>query len=75
MGRNTGVMIMPETIEDIVRAKNWMLARDKEFRIVYIPITESKKQPVLMTNFDLIDRILYRLTFSHSKAEKIKVFG
>lgn len=69
----TGVLIMPETDVELIRAKHWLVARNKTFRMVYIPITVEKKAPVIMTEFTWTDKILYKLTFGHH-SEKLTAF-
>ena len=68
-----GVLIMPETDVELIRAKHWLVARTKTFKMVYIPITIEKKAPVIMTEFTWTDKILYQLTFGHH-SEKLTAF-
>lgn len=69
----TGVLIMPETDVELIRAKHWLVARNKTFKMVYIPITVERKATVIMTEFTWTDKILYRLTFGH-RSEKLTAF-
>lgn len=68
-----GVLIMPESDADMIRAKHWLVARNKTFKTVYIPITINSKAPVIMTEFTWTDKILYKLTFGH-RSEKLTAF-
>ena len=68
-----GVLIMPDTMDEVIKAKHWLISRNKDYKVVYLPIDISKKQPVVMTEFDLVDRILFRLTFSR-RLEKVNVY-
>ena len=69
-----GVLIMPESDKEMIKAKHWLVSREKTYKMVYIPITVEKRQPVIMTEFSLIDKVLYRLTFGH-KSETITAFS
>lgn len=68
-----GVLIMPETDVELIRAKHWLVARNKTFKMIYIPITINSKAPVIMTEFTWTDKILYKLTFGH-RSEKLTAF-
>lgn len=68
-----GVLIMPETDVELIRAKHWLVARNKTFKMVYIPITVERKAPVIMTEFTWVDKVLYKLTFGHH-SEKLTAF-
>ena len=68
-----GVLIMPENDGEMVRAKHWLIARKKIYRMVYIPIEIDRKVSVIMTEFTAVDEILYRLTFGHH-SEKLTAF-
>lgn len=69
----TGVLIMPENDGEMIRAKHWLIARNKTYKMVYLPITVEKKAPVIMTEFNWVDKVLYRLTFGH-KSEKLTAY-
>lgn len=69
----TGVLIMPETDSEMIKAKLWLIARNKTYKTVYLPITVEKKAPVIMTEFTLADKILYRLTFGH-RSERLTAY-
>lgn len=69
----TGVLIMPENDSEMIRAKHWLLSRNKTYKMVYLPITVDKKAPVIMTEFTWVDKILYKLTFS-CKTEKLTAY-
>lgn len=73
MNKVKGVLIMPDTMDEVIKAKHWLISRNKDYKVVYLPIDISKKQPVVMTEFDLVDRILFRLTFSR-RLEKVNVY-
>ena len=68
MGRNTGVLIIPEGDADYVRAKHWLVARNKAFRTIYI--RSDHEQPVILVNLTRTDKLLYYLTFG-LKREKL----
>lgn len=69
-----GVLIMPENDDQMIKAKHWLIARGKTFKTFYLPITVDSKAPVIMTEFDWTDKLLYMLTFRH-KAEKLTAFS
>ena len=69
-----GVMLIPETSEEIIRCKHWLIARGKEFIELFIPTVDGKKQLVIITAFNWVDNILYRLTFP-VKREKMNVYN
>ena len=73
MNKVKGVLIMPDTMDEVIKAKHWLISRNKDYKVVYLPIDISKKQSVIMTEFDLVDRILFRLTFSR-RLEKVNVY-
>lgn len=68
-----GIMIVTDD-KTFVKAKHWMISRGKTYKVVYIPVNESEKQPVIMSEFSLLDRVLYRLTFGR-KAENVEVYS
>jgi len=68
-----GIMIVTDD-KTFVKAKHWMISRGKTYKVVYIPVSESEKQPVIMSEFSLLDRVLYRLTFGR-KAENVEVYS
>lgn len=72
-GSNKGIMIMPKDTENLIRAKHWLLSRNKEFKEFRLPVSETESQVMIMAEFDLADRILYRLSFK-DKAEKVNVY-
>lgn len=67
-----GIMIVTDD-KTFIKAKHWMISRGKTYKVVYIPVSESEKQPVIMSEFSLLDRVLYRLTFGR-KAENVEVY-
>ena len=69
-----GVLIMPQNDGEMIRAKHWLVARKKTYKMIYIPITVERKVPVIMTEFSWSDKILYRLTFGH-RSEKLTAFS
>ena len=69
-----GILVMPESDVEMIRAKHWMVSRNITYRMVYIPVTNNERQPVLMATMDLVDRILFRLTFG-LKLEKLNVYA
>lgn len=68
-----GIMIMPANTENLIRAKHWLLSRNKEFKEFRLPISETESQVMIMAEFDLTDRILYRLSFK-DKTERVNVY-
>jgi len=68
-----GIMIVTDD-KTFIKAKHWMISRGKTYKVVYIPVNESEKQPVIMSEFSLLDRVLYRLTFGR-KAENVQVYS
>lgn len=68
-----GIMIVTDD-KTFIKAKHWMISRGKTYKVVYIPVSESEKQPVIMSEFSLLDRVLYRLTFGR-KAENVEVYS
>lgn len=75
MMKTYGVLIMPEKDGEMIKAKHWLVARGKTYKVVYIPIdVPDKKQPVIMTEFDWVDKLLYRLTFG-THSEKVTAFS
>ena len=66
-------LIMPESDAEMIRAKHWLVARNKTFKMIYIPITINSKAPVIMTEFSFTDRLLYKLTFGH-RSERLTAF-
>ena len=72
-GRNKGIMIMPSSSKELVRAQHWLMSRDKEFKEFNIPVNETESQSVLIAEFDWVDRILYRLSF-RDRTEKVNVY-
>ena len=68
-----GIMIMTDD-NNFIKAKHYLISRGKTYKVVYIPVNQEEKQPVIMTEMDLIDRILYKLTFG-LKSENVSVFG
>lgn len=72
-GSNKGIMIMPSNTENLIRAKHWLMSRDKEFKEFRLPVTETESQVLIMTEFDWVDQILYRLSFK-DRTESVKVY-
>ena len=72
-GSNKGIMIMPSNTDNLIRAKHWLLSRNKEFREFRLPVNEKETQVMIITEFDWADRILYRLSFK-DKTEKVNVY-
>ena len=75
-GRNKGkgIMIMPNDIETVIRAKHWLIARDREFKELHIPIDADTTQTIIISEFSLADRLLYRLSFRDKKTESVNVY-
>lgn len=72
-GSNKGIMIMPANTENLIRAKHWLLSRNKEFKEFRLPVSETESQVMIMAEFDWTDRILYRLSFK-DRTERINVY-
>ena len=72
-GSNKGIMIMPKDTDNLIRAKHWLLSRNKEFKEFRLPVNETDSQVVIMAEFDLADRILYRLSF-RDRTERVNVY-
>ena len=72
-GSNKGIMIMPKNTENLIRAKHWLLSRNKEFKEFRLPVSETESQVMIMAEFDWTDRLLYRLSF-RDKTEKVNVY-
>lgn len=68
-----GIMIMPENTDHLIRVKHFLMSRDIEWNEFHINDANGKAQPVLMTEFDWVTRVLYRLSFPDKK-EKVNVF-
>lgn len=73
-GNNNGTIFIPKTDKEMIQLKHWLIARDINFKTVYIPVTMSKSDPIIMCNLDWVDKLLYRLTFK-SKNQHVQVFG
>jgi hypothetical protein len=71
--RNKGIMIMPTSADDLAKAQHWLMARDLEFKEFEMPTADGEMQSVLITEFGLADRLLYRLTF-RDRNEKVSVY-
>lgn len=67
-------MIMPANAANLAKAQHWLMSRDKEFKELSMPIDKTKSQPVLITEFDWVDSLLYRLSFPDKK-ERVSVYG
>ena len=72
-GRNKGIMIMPTSADGLARAQHWLMARDLEFKEFEMPTADGETQSVLITEFGLTDRLLYRLTF-RERTERVSVY-
>lgn len=68
-----GIMIMTDD-SNFIKAKHYLISRGINYKVAYIPVNQKEKQPVIMTEMDLIDRILYKLTFG-LKSENVSIFG
>jgi hypothetical protein len=71
--KNKGIMIMPTNPDGLAKAQHWLMARDLEFKEFEMPTAGGEIQPVLITEFGLADRLLYRLTF-RERTEKVNVY-
>ena len=71
--RNKGIMIMPTSADGLARAQHWLMARDLEFKEFEMPTADGQEQPVLITEFSMADRLLYRLTF-RDRTEKVSIY-
>ena len=71
--KTKGIMIVTDD-KTFIKAKHWMISRGKTYKVVYIPVNEGEKQPVIMSEFNMLDRVLYRLTFGR-KAENVEVYS
>lgn len=71
--KTKGIMVVTTDDKTFIKAKHWMISRGKTYKVVYIPVNEDEKQPVIMSEFSLLDRVLYRLTFGR-KAENVSVY-
>lgn len=56
------VMIMPQTDKELRSTKFWLLSKDIDYKIVYIPV-EEVKMPVFLTIMSRWQKLLYQLTF------------
>lgn len=72
-GSNKGVMIMPANTDNLIRAKHWLMSRDKEFKEFRVPVNEKDSQVMIFTEFDWVDQVLYRLSFK-DRTESVKVY-
>lgn len=72
-GSNKGVMIMPANTDNLIRAKHWLMSRDKEFKEFRLPVNGTESQVLIMTEFDWVDQILYRLSFK-DRTETVRVY-
>ncbi len=73
MGSKT-VLIVPDNDILFTRTKFWLISRGKQSRTIYIPLEdEEEKQPVIVVNLTLFDRLLYSLTFKRG-AERVSCF-
>ena len=72
-GSNKGVMIMPANTDNLIRAKHWLMSRDKEFKEFRVPVNEKDSQVMIFTEFDWVDQVLYRLSFK-DRTETVRVF-
>ena len=71
--KNKGIMIMPKTTDHLIRVKHFLISRNLEWNEIHINDIKGKAQPVLVTEFNWVDRILYRLSFK-DKREKVNVY-
>lgn len=72
-GGNKGVMIMPANTDNLIRAKHWLMSRDKEFKEFRLPVNGTESQVMIFTEFDWVDQILYRLSFK-DRTETVRVY-
>lgn len=72
-GSNKGVMIMPANTDNLIRAKHWLMSRDKEFKEFRLPVNGTESQVMIFTEFDWVDQILYRLSFK-DRTETVRVY-
>lgn len=68
-----GIMIVADD-KTFVRSQHYLVSKGMKFKVVYIPVTDTEKQPVIMTEMTWWDRLMYRLNFS-VKAESVSVYG
>lgn len=73
MKGNKGVMIVPRDAKHLAKAEHWLMSRDKEFKEFHMPVNENETQTMLICELDLVDRILYKLSFP-DKTEKVNVY-
>lgn len=68
-----GIMIMPQSTEHLIRVKHFLMSRDLDWNEIHVNDKNGKAQPVLMCEFDWVDRLLYRLSFP-DKRERVNVY-
>lgn len=68
-----GVMIVTND-KTFVRSQHYLISRGMRFKVVYIPVSDEQKQPVIMTEMNWWDRLLYRMTIKCT-AESARVYG
>jgi len=68
-------LIFPRTDADLIKAKHFLVSRNRPYQTVYIPVMDGsgRKEPMIMTEMDLIERGVYRFVFG-SKKDPINVF-
>lgn len=66
------VMIMPENDIAVRNTKFWLLSKNIDYKIVYIP-ENDKKQQVFITVMSYWEKLLYQLTFGR-KSHHVSCF-
>jgi len=67
-------LIAPVNYDEMVRVKHFLISRNKSFRTIHVPVSEEESLPLIMTDMDILEKVVFRLTFK-TKSERISVFG
>lgn len=69
-------LIFPRTDLELIRAKHFLVSRNRPYQTVYIPIKDGsgEKAPMIITELDLLEKSIYRLAYK-GKKDPINVFS
>ena len=67
-------MIVPVNYDELVKAKHFLISRNKSFRTIHVPVGEEEKMPLILTEMDILERTAFKVLF-RAKSERMTVFG
>ena len=67
-------LIAPENYDELIKAKHFLVSRNKSYKTINVPISPDESVPMIVTEMDILEKMVFKMLF-RVRSEKMTVFG